>query len=332
MSSILAKAFSSKLIRGAYEEEKPEIPLEIKGSHQEVKRLTHMVNRIARTSPVGKSILEEAAKAGFSLSFEVQLGSIGYCSEEKKAIVLEPMFSDDRLIGTLVHEGRHAQQFTNGADEKFGQRTIKSELMYFRAMEADAQACAAVSIMEMKENGDKKPWNAFGGDDASIARRLHSFEKSGKTEQISEMLDAAFGGWYLDNLTKEAYELAYIVKPMSKAMKKKKEKDMPYNKVETSEEIAELVCRGPKGCYLSNKKCLEDENKLDISASTYNRVDHFFKVRKERTGMAPDTSYQGLKTRLPLSYVSLYAGGYGGGYYQKKNHATLLLKKAEKGR
>ena len=45
--SALSQAFSSKLLRGNYAEEKPLINFDYKGTEQEKRRLISMVNKIA---------------------------------------------------------------------------------------------------------------------------------------------------------------------------------------------------------------------------------------------------------------------------------------------
>lgn len=313
MSSILAQAFSSRLFRGSYPDEKPAVDLEIKGSEQERKRLAALVNRLAESSPFGRSVLEAAAAGGYSLSFEMQFSSFGFCERDKKAIVLDPKVSDARLVSVLAHEGRHAQQFSNGADENFGKRTVKSSLMYFRAMEADAEAAAAVTCLEMKGAGDAEPWDKFKAASPSIAGRLHFFEKMKNMRAASGMLGSAFEGWYEDPMIKEAYEIAYILKPMKNAMKKKSYDDVPFDRAETSADIVHLICRGPQGCYFENHPdVLENPDRLDMASMTFSQVGHFFAVRQMHTGKEPDTSFHDLKTRRSPDGIigaPLYCGG-----------------------
>lgn len=313
MSSILAQAFSSRLFRGSYADEKPAVDLEIKGSEQEKKRLAALVNRVAKSSPFGRSVLETAAANGYSLSFEMQFSSFGFCERDKKAIVLDPKTSDDRLIAVLAHEGRHAQQFSNGADENFGKRTVKSSLMYFRAMEADAEAVSAVTCLEMKSAGDAAPWQKISGASPHITDKLHFFENMKNVRAASGMLMSAFEGWYEDPMIKEAYEMAYILKPMKRAMKKKSYDDVPFDRTETSAEIVRLICRGPQGCYFENRPdVLESPEKLDMASMTISQAGHFFAVRQMHTGKEPDTSFHDLKTRRSpdnVCGVPLYCGG-----------------------
>lgn len=304
MSSVLAKVFSSKLVRGAYPDEKPAVDFQMEGSAQERKRLSSMINRVAKASPFGKTVLETAAKGGYTLAFATSGISVaGSCCEKKKTILLNPFYSDSRLLTTLVHESRHAEQFIHGADSDFGKRTVKSELMYFRAMEADAEAAAAVSAYEMKENGDGASWRKFRSESPDMAYSLSAVAlNAGRT--TDRMLAAAFKGWYENKPIKDAYEESYIVETMDSAMKAKKEAEYPYDREETSSGIVNMVCRGENGCYFKdNPDVLEHPDRLDISASTASKAAHFFAVREMRTGMKPDTSFD----KLPVRHMSLPA-------------------------
>lgn len=66
----LTSIFSSVPFRGFYPDEPPEVPFRTEGTKQEKKRLAFLINRIARSSKFGRSVLEHAAKEGYSLSFE----------------------------------------------------------------------------------------------------------------------------------------------------------------------------------------------------------------------------------------------------------------------
>ena len=113
-ASFLGHIFSSPFFRGSYKEEKPEIDIKLKGSKNERKRLTALINTIVQNSPTGKRLLQDAAGNGYSLDFLVQSNSFGSCDRERKRVHLNPTFDDNKLIATLAHETRHAQQHQRG--------------------------------------------------------------------------------------------------------------------------------------------------------------------------------------------------------------------------
>lgn len=302
-SSLLARAFSSMLVRGIYSGKEAQIDLKLKGSKQEQRRMSHLVNEIAQYSPLGRSILENAAKQGYELSFEMQLGSIGFCSPEDKKIALNPMYSDNALITTLVHEGRHAQQNSHALPEEFGECELKSELMLTRAMEADAQACAAMAALEIRGNTNESGvWESFKSKSPRISEalpeKLTRYQVNYEPFETSpDMMRRAFEGWYKSASTLTDYEQCYIVGVMENATKN--DKILPYSKKYTSEQVVNLFCHEPDGsCYLADTPdILNDPRRLSLGAEAIVAADAYFAWRQENKGMAPDTSYKDLPER-----------------------------------
>lgn len=104
--------------------------------------LTSIINRLAK-SETGKETLETMAKAGYSIKYEFMFGANGGTSKSKKMVVLNPQFTEEQLVGVLAHEARHVGQFERGElDSEDISRPrnydIKSEIMKYRATEADA--------------------------------------------------------------------------------------------------------------------------------------------------------------------------------------------------
>lgn len=322
-SSILRQAFSSPLLRGKYEKEESLIPFNYEGSEQEQKRLISIVNKIASHSETAKEVMMKAAEGGYTLSFGMQKGSYGFANADGKQLVLNPCVKDDNLLNTLVHESRHAGQFINGMTVQFGQMDVKSEVMTFRAMEADASAVAALAMMEAQKNGMPMKKGLFTMDACTEAQNLFNNGADKK-----DILKAEFDSWYKNRLIREAYEDGYIVKPMKEAMKKKEEKDMPYSASVTSAEIIDKICATKDGgCYFDDKNVLSDKKYMEVTYNTKCAADRFFEVREMRTGMKPDTSYRDLPLAQSVTAVQgVYHGIYytGGVYFDKKPKESKL--------
>lgn len=300
---ILAKAFLKQHASNkVYPKKMPLVDLNLKSKSKKNKmRLTSFINEIAKNSPFGKAVLEEAADAGYSLCFESQKDSCGFCDDTRKVIALNPALSDDLLIATLAHESRHAQQFVRGAEPDFGQFNVKCELMSFRAMEADAETAAAATCHEIRVNGGNPgPWNAFSEDSVEIGQGFMSAAKSPNSKVTDAMLKSAFEGWYKDIPMMTSYEEGYIIDVMEFAMKHKEEDSLPYDRSITSKEIVNMFCSNAEGkCYWADRPdVLNDKDKLSIDPSTYSCAERFFKVREMRTGQKPDTTYETLKVRF----------------------------------
>lgn len=314
--SVLAQVFSSKVLRGHYADETPLIAFEYKGSPQEQKRLISMVNKIASFSETGKAVLQKAADSGYSLSFAMQSGSYGYADAESKSLVLNPRFKDADLLNTLVHESRHAGQFESGIEVRFGQLTLRSEIMSFRAMEADACATATFSLLEAEKNGLKIKGGVRTGASAET-KKLFNENADAKT-----VLQTAFDSWYADRMTKESYEDGYIIQQMRDTLKKNKEADTPYDKPVASAQVIEQICTTPNGCYFDDKNALDDVRYLDISVGTKTVADRFFQIREMRTGMKPDDSYADLPVNRGFTFLH---GNFHGVCYDKSQKKLPLI-------
>ena len=187
-TSFLGKLFSSPLIRGFYKEEKPVIDVKLDGNKNEQLRMTALINEIANNSPSGRKILEDAAKAGFSFGFATQAGSYGFCSEEDKIIRLNPMKKDAKLIATLAHESRHAQQHLRGVPTQFCTFDVATELKLRRATEADAQAAAAQVALEIRAaTQSDKVWRAFEQSDPGCRKQRKN--DAGRVHRMVQQLE-----------------------------------------------------------------------------------------------------------------------------------------------
>ena len=311
-TSFLGKVFSSPLIRGFYKDEKPAVEIKLDGNEYERKRLTSIINTIANNSPTGRKILEDAAKAGYSVGFENQPGSYGFCSAEDKIIRLNPFKKDAKLTATLAHEARHAQQHTSGIPSDFCTFDVATELKLRRATEADAQAVAAQVALEIRAaTHDGKIWNAFQKSDPDITKNVKLPLISKSVEDIvansEKTMQDAFKGWFENWKIIDAYELAYLYGHLMQAGRysdpekaKKLFEEKPFNGHMTSAEVLQMVCTTDKGaCYFANDLDIMDRDArmCGICKETRGAANMFFSKREKITGQAPDTSYQDLPNR-----------------------------------
>ena len=307
-SSVLKKAYGPKNTSVNYPNEAPLIDIQIQGRkgkrrYNDEKRLTSFINTIARHSPFGRAVLEDAAKDGYTLIFENQKDSCGFCDKESRIIALNPALSDELLTATLAHESRHAQQLARGAEDAFGVFNLRSELMYTRAMEADAETAAAATCHEIRINsGNAGPWKEFSEDSVEIAADFVRAAPSADSPVTDKMLQGAFNGWYRDIPMMTAYEDGYVVDTMKFAMRNTKDEMPPYDKTAESGEIVNMFCSNAAGkCYWAeNPDVLNDKDKLSIDPATYHAAKLFFKVREMKTGVKPDPTLETLKVRFDL--------------------------------
>ena len=262
---------------------------------------SYVINTIARGTKIGKTILEKAAENGYSIHMANMTGAAGTCDSRKKMIVLNPNFSEDVLISSLVHEARHAEQDKNatwtGARGSF---EMETDLMLSRAKEADAQAIAAAACFEIQANtGDSEPLDAMRVTDPHIVEPMLEVVPRDSSAVTDKMIQAAFKGWYDGDETVETYEKCYQVAQMEYAMSKDDYSKTPFDKALTSEQIVTALCKTPDGrCYFENDKdILSDRDKCSVCKATAKVFDRFFERREEKTGTPADKTYDSLKIR-----------------------------------
>ena len=281
--------------------EEPLVKFDLIGESQEQKnRLSHIVNTVAKGSPFGKKILQDACDAGYSLAMEHMFGALGACEPENKKILLNPSMPNEDLIATLVHEARHAQQDIRAPwlTER-GNSEFATELKLYRAAEADAEAAAVAACYEIKQNtGNKAPYSASADRDALIVSAFAA-QAGSSTKVTSAMLRAAFNGWFENQPITEEYERSYLVDEMNAVVKSGDFSKMKGNQSLSSRQIVETYCTDADGnCYWStDPDVMEDRDKLSVGSKTRKAAEKFYQARLEKTGREIDATYADLKVR-----------------------------------
>ena len=258
-------------------------------------RLEALIDRIAKQSPAGKALLEEAAKhCSLCLSDELPDDRLGAADREEGVIYLNMNKSDEALITTLLHEARHACQFANGC-ASFGKNvlTVKSQLMHDRAMEADADAAAGVIAFEMAEKGDKVVFETFAKKRPETAKAIVGHAAKDPASSSNDLTEAAFKGWYDSEAMKSAYEKAYLCDALTEIMCRD-DVPAPLNVALSGKDVAKLACLGG---YLKDPSVLESGRYCDISPKTAAVVDKFADVAKLRGIKATDIDRNDMPVR-----------------------------------
>ena len=352
-SSFLTKLFCSPLIRGNYKDEKPVVDVKLCGSTYEKRRMTSLINTIANSSPTGRQILEDAAKAGYSFGFEMQPGSYGFCCMDDKVIRLNPFTKDSKLTSTLAHEARHAQQNTRNVPAKFCEFDVATELKLRRATEADAQAAAVQVALEIRaatKNG--KVWNAFSQTEPDLTRDVEVPSISESVDSVSanknKTMQEAFKGWFKNWRIVDAYEQGYLYGHLRQIEKcnlieaKELFEEKPFNGHKTSADILKMVCASDNGkCYFEDDLDIMDRDSrmCGMCKETRTAANVFFSEREKITGQAPDTSYQDLPDRGGLfKALQISVNGMAASLKQpsekkaQQSMAAALMKRMQQGR
>ena len=315
--SFLSRLFSSPIMRGTYKDEKPDVDLNLVGSKSEQKRLAHLINTVARHSPTGRKVLEDAAKAGYSVGFELLANSCGCCDKELKKITLNPCMNDAKLTTTFTHESRHAQQDMRGINSHFCTYDVATELRLRRAKEADAQAVALQTALEIRAaTHDGSAFHEFKNAYPEIVAELPLFTKEKPVEAViadrNKNMTVAFNSWFDQQALVSAYENSYLKAHLESIGDKSETEQLhviaerPFRGHLDSAQILEQVCRTEDGkCYMeSDKHALDNPKMCGIAFETKAAADMFFARRERLTGEPRDCSYQGLPSRGSLSFTS----------------------------
>lgn len=291
---------------------RPAVNFKMEGTRDEQKRMRLLIDEVANNSPFAKEILEKAAKAGYTLSMESMYNAAGATNAFAKTIVLNPDVSTEKLMSTLIHESRHAQQYENGVNYDFFSLNVKSEIMVRRAMEADACACAAFGVAQMKENGKGGAYYAYSDEKPELFKALDAGRSEGGDKGA---LRGAFDSWYEDTNQKAAYENLYLVQPMRNAISGMDFMLMDFYKDVKSADVIDKICAFEGGRYFEDANALENDKYLDISETTKKVANKFFKERKDVVFGEPeaDKSYKKLPVREEslTESLNLMLNGFG---------------------
>lgn len=297
----LNKIFNQKRAPIQYPDVPSKLPFEIEGDENDCRRIIALINRIAENSPSGTAVLNEAAQH-CKLVLSSEQTSVGYatCGDEKNPdwrIALNPRYPDDILASTLVHESRHICQFANGCKE-YPRNTLnmKSAIMLDRAMEADADTAACMTVMELAKAGDMKALLGFARIRPSVVKAACETLKENPKASVETLQKSAFRGWYDSEGIKKGYEKAYYTRPMKLCMLFRMTQHWKGGSELTSDQVVQKVGIGG---YFKTPADLESGKYADLHAKTVKTLDKFFAVREMRDGTKPDESYKNCPVRYP---------------------------------
>lgn len=266
------------------------------------KRAVKIINTIAESSPLGKTLLEQAKKDDYKLIMVGAEGWAGQVDAEHKYLFLNAFESDDYLVKTMAHECRHIQQFARGAEFDCGVYNIRDALRFSRCKEADAEATAAAVCHEIRANsGNDAPMKAFAEDRPEI---VNGFEKGVKdpTSPVvtHEMFQGAFDGWYKGDSMVQRYETGYIVQgSLVRCWDPSTDKETYFTKKTTSAQILKTICAdNDGGCYWEGElDTLNRPERLLINEATVKRADDVLDGFEQSTGKTYDRGYRDMPRR-----------------------------------
>lgn len=245
-----------------------ENPFEIEGSKKARRVITALVNRTAK-SEAGRAVLEKAAEAGYKIKGETLENAYGACVGDKKLILLDTRFSADKLVSTLAHEARHAEQMENGAIKGYDTaKTIASALVEKRLMEGDAVAYSLLVCDELREQGDTRPAAVLARQVPEMHKGFYAGKKASPTgDKTRDAMTGAVLGWFFSERLKMRYEQIHIANPLSLGLNLNA--DAAQLKTATAaQSVAEICVFNRKPYFTADAGLLKEAVFCGVSRST----------------------------------------------------------------
>lgn len=304
MLGTLGQAFEPPGGKKEYPDEKPAVDVDLRYcAKKDRPRMIALINRLAR-SKTGLETLQIAADNGFHFNFiKGEDRAFGFADPEHKRIALNPKFSDAKLVGTMCHECRHAGQFMRASNLEENRWDVKTNLIYMRAMEADAQAYAATACEEMFRLGDEAPKQEFYKYYPPIAKGFTQALIKNDAQLGDQLLTDTFKSWYDQQGTKSVYEANYLLEPMQQDLRdiangKDKEHQMSFDmSISAQKTIAEIAWTQHGNYFKDDPEILNGGKYLDVCDHTMTQMKKYFEIRKEMTGKDDSKALNGIPTR-----------------------------------
>lgn len=275
-------------------------PLKLDAGWRRSEMLVDMINAVA-SSPTGKSVLEQAAEAGYSVSIDNLDGCFGVCHAKDKKIVLSSSHPYEKLISSLAHEARHAVQITNGAEPYYTPNvSVQDQIIEKRLMEADAVATSIMICHELKEKGYGEPMAAMDGH---YSTELKAFNEGLKTSKKEALTRAALA-WYEKEDRMFKLESRAIAHPLSVG-ENFKNTTGKYKKITPEDCIARICTFEGKNYFTQSADALKTPERAGVSDKMKNWLDMNANACREE-GAPPEPSIE----KIPVYKLSPSHYGY----------------------
>ena len=142
----------------------------------------------------GRETMEALADLGYKFRFEN--GNFGgMCCSGEKTILLNPNYDSDYIAHVLVHEGRHAIQYSRAPENapELEETKVADMFRMRQAIEADACAHQAAFVYECKTVAPKVYSEYKAGGFPMLTAYEKEMEKSGDEKKA---MQASFESWY----------------------------------------------------------------------------------------------------------------------------------------
>lgn len=247
----------------------------------EAERINYLIERASKASPIAASVLKEAQNSGVTFVFDDGMkNAVGAYNPLAHRIFLSSWASDETLLTTIVHEGRHATQKLR---KDFSQ-DLKSAIQINRAQEADAMAVQCAAAFEMRRS---EP-DAFSDFSTEYNYIMWGFQKNyDKTHSMDAGMEGAFKGWYENDRYVSSYDERVV-----NFMRIGKSQRSAFTREVSEKDIADALCKfnGKRyigAAFLGNQKATTVRTEIAKRAELLERKG-LFGILKSRENCSTD--------------------------------------------
>lgn len=252
-----------------------EYPVIQAADENEESRIKAVMDEMAK-SKIGKQLIADAVEHKTTVAFDGAMRAYGSYDEVKNHLRLNPTSSHDRLVGTLSHELRHAQQFQKGILLDALLDTPKSYIQNQAAIEADASATSCAVCYELALQGNEKPLESLREKDPHFVNPFQNAAVQGGFEN-GEAYKAAFKGWFTDYCTRDSYDCLYIkMVRQRKSNCTREEEDKAFKREVPVNDVVQKVCTCNGKPYLSEKETREFFGTDDAKTVSFERFNNIY--------------------------------------------------------
>lgn len=252
-----------------------EYPVIQAADENEESRIKAVMDEMAK-SKIGKQLIADAVEHKTTVAFDGAMRAYGSYDEVKNHLRLNPTSSHDRLVGTLSHELRHAQQFQKGILLDALLDTPKSYIQNQAAIEADASATSCAVCYELALQGNEKPLESLREKDPHFVNPFQNAAVKGGFEN-GEAYKAAFKGWFTDYCTRDSYDCLYVkMVRQRKSNCTREDEEKAFMREVPVNDIVQKVCTCNGKPYLSEKETREFFSTDDAKTVSFERFNNIY--------------------------------------------------------
>ncbi len=301
MSEVISTAFENQqsatpVKQGA----EPSYPYLVYESQEDLDRLEAALTELRKTK-TGAKLIDDATEHKTPIRLDRAMRAYGSYDEVTNNLKLNANNDENRMVGTLAHELRHAQQFQKGILLDAYLDTPKTYIQNQAAIEADASATSCAVCYELALQGNDKPLEALRQKDPHFVNPFQNAAVKGGLVDGSAY-QAAFKGWFTDYMTRDSYDILYIKMARQRRSNcTREEEDKKFERVVPVTDVVEKVCTCNGKPYMSRKETEEFFSTPDASTVSFERFNNIYANCYQKFDLKYSDMENEMKNKLGLT-------------------------------